>query len=344
MLTQKEILEFRNYLKKAENPLFFFDDDPDGLCSYLILKNYIDKGKGAILKTTPSLDVNMLYKVEEYCPDVIFILDIPLVTQEFIDKINVPIIWLDHHVPLKRKGVKYFNPKLNKPDSKVPTTYMAYKIAEEKDLFLGTLGSIADWHYPEYAKDFSKKYPKILPKTIKNPPEAIFDSKLGELITIFNLTLKRPTSKVHKISNLLQKITDPNELLDQTTPRSKFINREIKALKNEYESLMDIINKQKPTKEKLFIVKVPKLKNSYTSIVSNYLIYKFPDKVILVERESEENMIMSLRSTKINIRVALEKTINAVGGFGGGHDNACGAGISKRIYEDFIKTFKENLK
>ena len=51
MLKKTQIEEFRKYLKKSENPLFFFDDDPDGLCSYLILKKYIDKGKGAVLKT-----------------------------------------------------------------------------------------------------------------------------------------------------------------------------------------------------------------------------------------------------------------------------------------------------
>ena len=36
MLTKKQIEEIRTFAEKAENPLFFYDDDPDGLCSFLI--------------------------------------------------------------------------------------------------------------------------------------------------------------------------------------------------------------------------------------------------------------------------------------------------------------------
>lgn len=32
MLTEKQISEIREHLEKAQNPLFFFDND-DGLCS-----------------------------------------------------------------------------------------------------------------------------------------------------------------------------------------------------------------------------------------------------------------------------------------------------------------------
>ena len=206
MITEKEIEKFRAYLKKSENPLIFYDDDPDGLCSYLILKKYIKRGKGAVLKTTSTLDLKMYHKIVEYSPDLVIILDIPIVTQDFINKVNVPILWLDHHPPLKRKGVHYFNPKDKKEGEGLPTTYLMYKIAEEKELFLGTLGSIADWHVPEYAKEFSAKYPNILPKDMNSPPEIVFDSKLGDLIRIFALILKNSTSQVNRAANLLQKI------------------------------------------------------------------------------------------------------------------------------------------
>ena len=40
MLTDAQIQEIRGFLEKAENPLFLFDDDPDGLTSYLLLKKH----------------------------------------------------------------------------------------------------------------------------------------------------------------------------------------------------------------------------------------------------------------------------------------------------------------
>jgi single-stranded DNA-specific DHH superfamily exonuclease len=343
MITKSQILEFRKYLKSAKNPLFFFDDDPDGLCSYLILKKYVGRGKGAVLKTTSVLDLNLFHKVEEYNPDVIFILDIPIVSQEFLDRCDVPVLWLDHHAPIKRKGVKYFNPML-KSENTIPTTYLAHKITEEKDLFLGTLGSISDWYFPEYVKEFSKKYPDLLSSKIKTPPEAIFDSKLGELINIFSLSLKKSTSKVHKIANLLLKIEDPYELLEAKTSRSKFIQREVGPLLVDYNKVIRYIQKQKPTRDKLFILELPKTKNSYTSTVSNYVIYKHPKKIIIIIRKKEDRIMMSLRSHKINIRDPLTKALEGLDGFGGGHENACGASINIGQFEEFIQKFKEYLK
>ena len=40
--------EIRDLVQSSENPLFFFDDDEDGLCSFLLLWKHIKKGKGII--------------------------------------------------------------------------------------------------------------------------------------------------------------------------------------------------------------------------------------------------------------------------------------------------------
>jgi single-stranded DNA-specific DHH superfamily exonuclease len=343
MLTTSQIEEIRGYLKKAENPLFFFDDDPDGLCSYLLLKKYIDKGKGVVLKTKPILEEGLYMKVQEYNPDYIFILDIPIVEQEFLDRANVPVIWLDHHKPLERKGVKYFNPMLGEKKDNRPTTYWAHKITEEKFPWLATLGTISDWYYPTFAKEFSKQNPKLLPTKIKKPDEAIFNSKLGELITIFSMVLKNATSKVHKMANLLIKIDDPWELLEKETPRSKFIHREISKHLNEYKESFKKIDQLKPTKDKLFQIYLSPTKNSYTSLISNYLIYKYPKKVIMVIRQNEDKVIMSIRSATTKIAPILEKSIEGLDGFGGGHEFACGAGVAKDQFPEFLERFQAQI-
>ena len=46
MLSEKQVKEIREHLEKAQNPLFFFDNDQDGLCSFLLLQRYIGRGKG----------------------------------------------------------------------------------------------------------------------------------------------------------------------------------------------------------------------------------------------------------------------------------------------------------
>ena len=101
--------EIKNYLDDCENPLFFFDDDSDGLSSFLLLYKYTESGRGIAI-TRPTVDESYSKKVDEYKPDVIFILDKHKIEQDFVDKINVPIIWIDHHPVVEIKGVRYFNP------------------------------------------------------------------------------------------------------------------------------------------------------------------------------------------------------------------------------------------
>ena len=109
MLTNDQIKEIRKELDECKNPLFFFHDDPDGLCSFLLLYKYKKEGNGVIVKSVPKLDEKFLKKVQEYSPDKIFVADIALLDQEFIDKANAQVVWIDHHEPLKRNNVKYFN-------------------------------------------------------------------------------------------------------------------------------------------------------------------------------------------------------------------------------------------
>ena len=113
-------------LEEAQRPLFFYDDDPDGLCSFLLLYRFKQEGKGILVKTTSTLTKNWARQVDEYKPDVVFILDVPSVDQDFIDAISVPIYWIDHHTPTERDRIHYYNPRLQKEDAYIPTTPIAY--------------------------------------------------------------------------------------------------------------------------------------------------------------------------------------------------------------------------
>ena len=111
MLTKNEVKIIQEELDTAKNPLFFYDDDPDGLCSFLLLYRVHRLGKGIIVKAAPKVDAKFLRKVTENNPEKIFILDIPIVEQDFVDEAKKPIFWIDHHDPLKVKKVNFKNPQ-----------------------------------------------------------------------------------------------------------------------------------------------------------------------------------------------------------------------------------------
>src|SRR3989344_5833931 len=85
-LSKTQIAQIRDNLDNCKKPLFFFDDDQDGLCSFLQLYRYKKEGKGIIVKTTPKLGTSFVGKVHEYSPDKVFILDLAVVEQDFLDE------------------------------------------------------------------------------------------------------------------------------------------------------------------------------------------------------------------------------------------------------------------
>ena len=223
MLTQKQIDFLREELKTAKNPLFIHDDDADGLCAFQLLYRINREGKGIPLKTSSTLDVRLLRKVQEINPDKIFVLDIPIVDQEFIDKVNVPIFWIDHHPPLERNKVHYFNPRIADPDAYVPTTRMAWQISQNSDdLWIATAGCLADYHLPDFIDEFSRKYPEWVPEKA-DLPTTIFKHPISKLIRFFFFIQKGPNDDVHKSLKILLKIKSPAEIFNQETSAGKFL-------------------------------------------------------------------------------------------------------------------------
>ena len=92
VISEKLCKEVREHLDSCKRPLFFFDDDPDGTCSFILLYKYKGEGKGVPVKAAPIVDERFIHKVEEYQPDKVFILDVPMVSQDFLDEMKVTVV------------------------------------------------------------------------------------------------------------------------------------------------------------------------------------------------------------------------------------------------------------
>ncbi len=341
-LTQKQIKQIREELDSCKKPLFFFHDDADGLCSFLLLYRYIKEGKGIIIKTTPKIDEKFLRKVEEYDPDKIFIVDIALVDQEFIDKAKTKIIWIDHHTPLKRRNVLYFNPRVKDKDANIPVSYWCYKVVKQ-DLWISMMGCIGDWYWPDFTEKFKEKYPDLLDKKINDSETALFESKLGKLIAIMNFSLKGSTHQAMQCAKIFTRINSPYEILNQETPAGKFLFKKYKRVQEAYKDLLSKAIKQK-SEGKILLFQYSEDSMSLTKDIANELLHKFPDKIIIIARENEGNMKMSLRSKgNVILPPILEKALTGVEGYGGGHEYACGASVKKEDFKRFIEAIWKQL-
>lgn len=342
MIPQKQIKEIRKYLYTSENPMFFYDDDPDGLTSYILLRRYCDKGRGVMIKSAKQeLDVEFLKPIRNYSPDKVFILDKPIVSQEFIDGIHVPVIWIDHHEPLKRKGVHYYNPHLTQKED-IPVSRICYEIVKQ-DLWISMVGCISDHHIPDFAKEFSEQYPNLFDIKIKNPGKAIFETGVGKLAMVFDFVMKGKATDVKKYLSALTRVNSPYEILNQETTTGSYIYKKYKKINKEYQLIIkDALSKI--NKDPLFIYIYSQKKLAFSGLLSNEILYKFPNKITIIAREKEKRYTLSFRSKKYVLPELLQKAMSGLEGYCGGHPHACGGSISKEDFQEFISRLKKELK
>lgn len=338
MITEEQMAEFRKLLDESERPLFFFDDDPDGLCSYLLLKKYAQKGRGVVIKAAPMLGTQYNRKIHEYRPDRIFVLDKPVLEQDFIDEAGVQVVWLDHHPIVDVKGLKYFNPLFKDSKDNRPTAYWAYRIAGGH-LWIAMAGCIGDWFVPEFASEFAEKYPKLLPFT-GEPGTVLYDTPIGHLARILASVLKGPTTDVVKCISALEKIQEPEEIIEGATPPGRYILKYYKKINKAYEKLLQKAMAAADNSPFLAFT-YPMTKMTFSGDLANELLYRLPGKFIVVARLKQDSVAYSLRSSTHSIPSMLKQALEGLDGYGGGHDHACGGSVSKNDFPMLVERLRE---
>lgn len=349
MLTPKQVKEIKEHLENAQNPIFFFDNDPDGLCSFLILRRAIGKGKGVPIKSFPELNNEYFRKIKELNSDYIFILDKPIISKEFLKSVeenNIPLVWIDHHeVQIEIPNfVNYYNPIQNKNPTTEPTTALCYQIVEnslkKEDLWIGVVGCISDKFVPEFYKEFEELYPDLKVK-YKDAFDILYTSRIGEIIKIFSFGLKDRVTNVILMIKFLLIAKSPYEILNDTSKTHTMFQR-FKQINSKYKKLLkkaELVEKH--SKKILFFQYSGDL--SISSDLSNELSYKFKEKNIVVLYIKGNKANISARGK--NIKHFLLKSIEGLeGATGGGHDDAVGAQIKVEDIEKFRNNMNELIK
>ncbi|MFH0869686.1 MAG: DHHA1 domain-containing protein [archaeon] len=341
-LTEEQLQRLREAFDSSARPLILFDDDADGLSSFLMVYKHIREGKGIPVKNVKSLGAEMAQKINDYSPDLVVLLDIPVMNQEFFDNVHARTIWLDHHPPQKCRGVEYYNPRTSNPADNRPTSYWVYRVIEQY-LWIAMAGMIGDWFMPEeeIRQEFLKKYPELMSAEMKRPEVALHESKIGVLARIFFFNLKGKSAEVIKSVKVLTRIREPDEILKETTAGGRFIYKKYQALQQEYEALMKTVVVDPNDKLLFFLYKSES--GSFSAELSNELVYRHPDKVVLVAWEYGGEYKCSMRSTKQNLPQLIEKALDEVDGYGGGHDHAAGACIKTENFSHFVENIRKLL-
>lgn len=338
--------DIREHLDKAQNPIFFYDNDADGLCSYVLFRKFIDRGKGVVIRSHPNIDVGYTRKIYELNADYIFVLDRPILGKAFVDeisKLQLPIVWIDHH-DADNEDYGYdnlfrYNPGIGKKKSSEPVTYWAYKITKrEEDSWIAVMGCIADHYMPDFSEDFAKRYREYWGK-VEKPFEAYYETGIGLLARAIGFGLKDSVTHVIYLQNYLINCKSPAEAFLEIESNSSF-GRKFRELKSRYDNLMSRA-KECVSDKVIFFSYGGDL--SISSEISNELSYRYPDNFIIVAYTSGAVGNLSIRGK--GVRKIIEKILP---GFeyssGGGHEDAVGARIQAKDLERFKREFEEQIK
>jgi single-stranded DNA-specific DHH superfamily exonuclease len=343
MFTKNQVKEIREHLQKAQNPIFFFDNDQDGLCSFLLLQRYLGRGRGVPIKSFPSLIPDYFRKIRELKADYIFILDKPVVSGEFFEKVeqvNIPVVWIDHHLIDKEdipSFVNYYNPLFNKKKTSEPVTALCYQISGKKeDLWLAVIGCISDGFVPDFYSEFEKKYSDLSFRSDR-AFDIFYRSQIGKISRMLGFALKDRTTNVINMLRFLMKASGPYEILEEKSQNHSMHYR-FRQIDSKYQRLLKkAISIGKKREKVLFFQYGGDL--SISGNLANELHHLFPKKLIVVIYVKGIKANISMRNG--NVRDLLLKAIEGLeDASGGGHEMAVGGQV--RI-EDLEK-FRKNLE
>lgn len=338
----KNLERIKEVLEKVQNPLFFFDNDVDGLASFLLLRKFCQKGKGVAIKSYPGLNVSYVRKLYELNPDYIFVLDKPMIEKGFIEKAKelvMPIVWIDHHgIPKEveeyKDNIFYFNPKAVGM-KETPVSFICYQITKQKENeWIALLGCLADWYVPDFAKEFSKAFPDLFPFT-PDPAKALYETEIGKLVKVLTFALMDRTTKVVKMLKNLLLIKNPYELLEENKLTAS-IHKRFKQINRKYEKMLKKAKKIAEKSGKLIFFKYGG-ETSFSAQIANELFYLYPNKIIAVACVKGNKVNVSLRGKNV-LKITLE-ALSKIEGKGGGHKDACGAALKTSD----LQKFHENL-
>jgi single-stranded DNA-specific DHH superfamily exonuclease len=343
MLTAQEIETLKKTITQSSRPLIFFDDDADGLCSYLLARKANIDAHGLRAARGPQVTHHFIGFVTRHQPDQVIILDKPLVSEEFTQQVTTPTLWLDHHDPQAyeihkhRSHLTYLNPAVHDTDDHRPTSFWVYQ-AVQGPLWIATVGITSDWD-TSLLEEFRKKYPDLAPKT-NEMHDALYNSKLGEIIRMFNFCLKGTTRQINDCVEALTHIKDPNELLDASTPAGNHVHRHVKPILQEYTKQFSAAQNGTST-DGVYVYVFNDVDTSLVTNVANEMLTKIQDDILIIGRQEKERVNFSMRSSNKPLPEILEQALLHVDGYGGGHEFACGGSIAQRDWETFVKHIRQ---
>lgn len=329
----------RSLIRNAKNPIIFFDDDADGIASFLLTQRVLGNTLYAPVKKRENIGEVLAKLADDLGADLTIMLDVAQIDDGFFSQPR-EIVWIDHHEPIERTDVVHYNPKRDGEDAP-PTSVLVYELLGGPE-WIAAVGSVADYHVPPFIENVREQYPQLVP-SFERVEDLIFSSPLGELSRLFEACVKGTVRDARSKLDMLRRITSPEELLEGTSLPGEHIRAAYLSDRERYDRFLAEALEQ-VTDEKLFVYRYAHGGRTFTAELGNELAYRMPERIIIVASEYAGAYRLSMRSQTIELPQLLERALIGIDGGGGGHPHACGAHVATEDFERFLENLTRELE
>ena len=322
---------------KSERNLVLYHKDVDGLCSALLFSRVLESF-GASAKFVPASNEEMkLGLMKGFDRIVVLDIDISYLGKE-LKRLKKDFLLIDHHPPradLNSRRIIYVNPRLTKPKTYQPTSYITYKLfsglVDLRDVeWLAAIGTIGDYGF-EDCLDLLKKWTKA---------KSVLKSKLWLYARmICGLSLKFGFEKAFEI---LRVINSLEEFKRNEKVRKAYLDflRKYEKLEKKFWNNAEFFDETN-----LIFSNIGRENRILSSLFSTELSAKTPKKVVIIFRKVNGKYAVNARCRGLNVDLGriMHESAKGLNG-GGGHQQAAGATILERNKEIFKKRVIRKLR
>lgn len=341
----KKAIDFLNKINKNDEIVIIYNNDADGICSCALLDKFfmrkIGKKSFSISQPMP-MDKNLIQKIQTTLPTKIIFLDLAVDQQQnILKKLGsiCDILIIDHHQFIKNmssKSVVHYNPRFTKTKIYQSTSYLVYKICSEimdiSDLlWIAIVGMIADYNLRDsmdLVKEAEKKYSVKI-------NESLF-ARMADMISAARAT-KALTCE--EILEIIEKIEDPKDF--ESIKGSEKLIESYQKMENEIIALLSDVE---AVSERIGNIIFYNFISKYNlrADLSRKISEKHPKKIIIVYEKVGNKIKISARNQDvINVGKVLQKAVLGLRAAAGGHENAAGASIEEKDWEEFKQRLME---
>jgi single-stranded DNA-specific DHH superfamily exonuclease len=374
--TAKRVETFLTPLSSKKAALFF-DDDPDGIASGVILEKLLkEKGIEVILrlhnnKQKPPFSEAFIKDLERHNVELLVVTDFSIAGfgfyedyKKFMQNTAIKILILEHHqdtsvYSFDESKALYINSgniqnEIN--GSQYCCAKFSYDIATtitpqlKKYGWIAAIGIIGDSNYytwGEFVKKIIQEKNKTAEKEIPLPAEAdeYYSTPYGKAAKNMFFGIGKEEKEILDIYNATYTAKNIEQLLEFLQKYDSIKYEAYDYIEN-YEYL---VKTNPPNAQEMNVAEI-EIKSKYYigNIVANIISAKYPDTIFFVYNKNNEGYVYistRLQTGKINLGKVFNKCEAKVSGAkGGGHNNAAGARVPEGQFKAFRNAFYGELE